>query len=336
MTVSQYHPAMFYDKEPRERVLCRLCPHHCRINPGKRGICRVRVNRGGELVTENYGRMASLALDPIEKKPLFHFFPGQTILSAGTFGCNLSCSFCQNFSLAHETPATQYMSPETLCMITDRAKAQGSVGMAFTYNEPSIWYEYIWDCARLLKEQGLKVVLVTNGYMDPEPLKKILPYIDAMNIDVKAFTNTFYKKLCKGTLEPVLRTVEAAAEHTLVEVTTLLIPGENDQIGEVESLSRWLASVNPKIPLHLSRYHPAYKYQLEPPTPEETLLEAQEIARHYLTFVYLGNVLKGNDTYCLDCQSLLIRRTYYQTELVNFQDGRCTACGSLLDYIVYE
>lgn len=334
MTAGQCHPAVFYEKQPEQVVLCHLCPHHCRIKAGKRGVCRVRKNQDGTLVTENYGQVASLALDPLEKKPLFHFFPGRAILSAGTFGCNLFCSFCQNYSLAHETPATQYMSPEALSLIAARARAQGSIGMAFTYNEPSIWYEYIRDCAPLLKEQGLKVVLITNGYLEDKPLRELLPFIDAMNIDVKAFTNDFYKRLCKGALEPVLQTVQTAAEDTHVEVTTLLIPGENDRLEDIEALSRWLASIRPGIPLHLSRYHPAYKYQKEPPTPEETLLEAQAAARRHLSFVYLGNVLKGNDTHCLHCRALLIRRSYYRTELINFRDGICAACGEPIDYIV--
>ncbi|MGI6433786.1 MAG: AmmeMemoRadiSam system radical SAM enzyme [Syntrophomonadaceae bacterium] len=334
MTAPQYHQAMFYDKHQEQGLICHLCPHHCRIKPGKRGICRVRSNQAGTLVTENYGRVASLALDPIEKKPLFHFFPGHMILSAGTFGCNLSCSFCQNYTLAHESPATQYISPETLSIITARARVQGSIGMAFTYNEPSIWYEYIWDCTQIFKEQGLKVVLVTNGYIEAKPLQKLLPCIDAMNIDVKAFTNDFYKRLCKGTLEPVLQTVKTAAQHTHVEVTTLLIPGENDQLEDIEALARWLASIRPEIPLHLSRYHPAYKYQQQAPTPEETLLKAQAAARQHLPFVYLGNVLQGNNTHCLHCQAPLIRRSYYQTELIHLQDGQCAACGNPIDYII--
>lgn len=336
MSEAQHHPAMFYDKQPDKVVICHLCPHHCRIREGKRGICRVRKNEAGDLVTENYGQVVSLALDPIEKKPLFHFFPGQMILSAGTYGCNLSCSFCQNYALAHETPPARYIAPETLSTVTAGARAQGSVGMAFTYNEPSIWYEYIRDCARLLKERDLKVVLVTNGYIETKPLQELLPFVDAMNIDIKAYTNDFYKKLCKGTLEPVLQTVKTAAEQTHVEVTTLLIPDENDQPEEIEALSVWLAGVNPKIPLHLSRYHPAYKYQEQPPTPEETLLEAQVLARQYLPFVYLGNVLKENNTYCLNCQALLIRRSYYNTKLVNFKEGKCIACGTPVDYIASE
>lgn len=333
MTALQHHQAMFYEQQGEQGVLCHLCPHHCRIKAGKAGICQVRSNQAGTMVADNYGQVASLALDPIEKKPFFHFFPGRMILSAGTFGCNLSCSFCQNYSLAHERPSVQYVSPEALSIIAAQNRAQGSIGMAFTYNEPSVWYEYIWDCARLLQEKGLKVVLVTNGYIEAKPLKELLPCIDAMNIDVKAFTDDFYKRLCKGTLQPVLQTVETAAQHTHVEATTLLIPGENDRLEDIEALARWLASIRPDIPLHLSRYHPAYKYQ-QPPTPEQTLLQAQAAARNHLSFVYLGNVARDNNTHCVHCQALLIRRSYYQTELVHYQDGRCNACGNPVDYII--
>lgn len=314
-------------------VQCLLCPHQCRVKPGKAGICRVRSNQAGSLVTSNYGQVASLALDPIEKKPLYHFYPGSMILSAGTYGCNLSCSFCQNYALAHQTPQTQYVPPETMVEIAERSRESGSIGLAFTYNEPSVWYEYIWDCARLLKERGQKVVLVTNGYIEALPLEQLLPYIDALNIDVKAFQNDFYKKLCKGTLEPVKKSVEMAARHCHVEITTLIIPEDNDQTEDIEALAGWLASIRPEIPLHLSRYHPAYYYD-RPPTPESTLIAAQQAALRHLPFVYLGNIGGSNDTLCLNCHRPLIRRTYYRTERVHFNRGRCNSCGSRANYII--
>jgi pyruvate formate lyase activating enzyme len=324
---------MYYKQLEGQGVQCLLCPHQCKIKAGNTGICRVRGNQDGTLVTFNYGQVASLALDPIEKKPLYHFSPGSFILSAGTYGCNLSCSYCQNYTLAHENPQTQYVPPETMVMLAERSRESGSIGLAFTYNEPSVWYEYIWDCARLLKERGQKVVLVTNGYIEARPLEQLLPYIDALNIDVKAFRNDFYKKLCHGTLDPVKRSVELAARYSHVEITTLIIPEDNDNLEDIEALASWLASVNRNIPLHLSRYHPAYNYH-RPPTPESTLLAAQQAAGRYLPFVYLGNVGQGNDTRCLNCQALLIRRTYYRTELVHFQAGRCSSCGAAADYIV--
>lgn len=324
---------MFYQQMLDLGVQCLLCPHQCKIKPGKKGICRVRSNQAGNLTTSNYGQVASLALDPIEKKPLYHFFPGQMILSAGTYGCNLSCSFCQNYALAHQTPQTQYIPAETMLTIAERSRNAGSIGLAFTYNEPSVWYEYIWDCVRLLKERGLKTVLVTNGYIESRPLEQLLPYIDALNIDVKAFQNHFYQQLCKGTLEPVKKTVELAARYSHVEITTLIIPEDNDQIDDIEAMARWLASVKREIPLHLSRYHPAYNYD-RPATPESSLIEAQKAARLHLPFVYLGNIGRGNDTMCLNCQATLIRRTYYNTEMISFQDGCCAFCGAQADYIV--
>jgi pyruvate formate lyase activating enzyme len=324
---------MFFEPLEDLGVKCNLCPHHCKIKPGKKGICRVRSNQAGSLITSNYGQVASLALDPIEKKPLYHFFPGNMLLSAGTYGCNLSCSFCQNYALAHDTPATRFIPPETLVLVAEQSRSSGSIGVAFTYNEPSVWYEYIWDCSQLLKNRGQKVVLVTNGYIETRPLEQLLPFIDALNIDVKAFRNDFYRRLCKGALAPVINTVERAARHTHVEITTLIIPGDNDQLEDIEALAKWLASIRKEIPLHLSRYHPAYHYD-RPPTPESTLMQAREAARIHLPFVYLGNTGLGNDTRCLNCQALLIRRSYYRTEMVHFEEGRCTSCGAEIDYII--
>lgn len=325
--------AMFYRRMEDLGVQCLLCPHKCKIKPGKNGICRVRNNQAGSLMTSNYGQVASLALDPIEKKPLYHFFPGSMILSAGTYGCNLSCSFCQNYALAHQTPQTQHVSPQNMLAMAEKSRESGSIGLAFTYNEPSVWYEYIWDCVRLLKERGLKTVLVTNGYIESRPLEELLPYIDALNIDVKAFQNRFYQELCKGTLEPVKKTVELAAGRSHVEITTLIIPEENDRLEDVEALAQWLASIRREIPLHLSRYHPAYNCD-RPSTPESTMIAVQQAARKHLPFVYLGNMGWGNDTLCMNCQARLIRRTYYNTEQLSLRDGRCTSCGTLADYII--
>ena len=270
--------AMFYEQSAREKLKCLLCPHHCRLREGQEGLCRVRVNREGRLLTLNYAEVASLALDPIEKKPLYHFYPGSLIFSAGTFGCNLACAFCQNYSLAHDKPETRVIETSILVEIARQVETEGSVGVAFTYNEPSIWYEYVREAAEKLKEHGLLVVLVTNGYIEAKPLQEMLPLVDAMNIDVKAFNNDFYRQHCRGTLQPVLDTVERAAAETHVEVTTLLIPGENDAPEEISSLARWLASLNKSIPLHLSRYHPAYKFN-RVATPAESLKVARELDR---------------------------------------------------------
>lgn len=325
--------ALFYHIHDDDRLQCDLCPHHCRLKDGQTGICRVRQNRQGVLYTLNYGEVVSLALDPIEKKPLYHFCPGTMILSAGTYGCNLSCVFCQNYHIAHGSPPTRFIDAELMVELAVQSKVQGSVGLAFTYNEPAIWYEYIRDVAPRLKERGLKVVLVTNGFIEIEPLRELLPYVDAMNIDVKAFKESFYRKICKGRLEPVLKTVEYAAGHTHVEITTLVVPEENDNMNELGSLARWLAGINPDIPLHLSRYHPAYKFD-RPATSEETMLQAYNTAREHVHFVYLGNMGHENATICPNCGKTLITRSYYYTDLSGLDNGSCAHCGSSTDFIV--
>jgi pyruvate formate lyase activating enzyme len=325
--------AMYYEKMDNGAVRCVLCPHHCKLNDGRAGLCRVRRNRAGVLFTSNYGEISSLALDPIEKKPLYHFYPGSYILSAGSYGCNLACSFCQNYGVAHGTPSTHYLEAESLAELTLNKCGQGSIGLAFTYNEPSIWYEYILTAAPRIKEQGLKTVLVTNGYIEKEPLERLLPYIDACNIDVKAFNEHFYPELCQGKLQAVRETVENVIGRIHVEITALLIPGKNDSEQEIEELSRWLASLDNNIVLHLSRYFPAYKLKL-PPTPEATMIRAQEIAREHLNFVYAGNLPdEENNTYCRHCGHLLIRRNAYHVQISGLEEGQCSACHVKSTYI---
>ncbi len=282
-------PVKHYKQEDAGVLRCQVCPHQCKLKNGQTGRCRVRINRDDRLIAVNYGEVSSLALDPIEKKPLYHFYPGSLILSAGSFGCNLSCPFCQNYSIAHHTPQTRFLSPDDLLKVSVEFSKQGSIGLAFTYNEPAMWFEYIMDLAPALKEQGLKVVLVSNGYIKKKPLLELLPYVDAFNIDVKAFNERFYQHLCKGKLDVVKRTVEEIVGKSHLEVTTLLIPGENDNNQEIRDLARWLASLDPNLVLHLSRYFPAYQMDL-PPTPVTTLNNARDIAREYLNYVYLGNV----------------------------------------------
>lgn len=325
--------AMYYEKKDKELVHCLLCPQHCRLKDGQTGLCRVRTNHGGMLFTYNYGEITSLALDPIEKKPLFHYYPGSYILSAGSFGCNLACSFCQNFGIAHGKPATHYIEPEILMEYACQSRNKDSIGVAFTYNEPSVGYEYVLAASSLIHEQGLKNVLVTNGYIEKEPLEKILPYIDACNIDVKAFSDRFYTKLCHGRLEAVKATVERLIGRIHIEITTLLIPEENDGEDEIRELSRWLASLDPNIVLHLSRYYTAYKLD-RPPTSEPVIKKAQEIAREYLNFVYTGNLpVEANNTYCHNCGQILIRRNAYQVQLDGIKDGRCNFCKVKPGYI---
>lgn len=326
--------AQYYKKEKDQQVRCGLCPHQCLVKPEQSGICRVRVNHGGQLYSLNYGRVASLALDPIEKKPLYHFFPGKMILSAGTFGCNLSCPFCQNYAIAHQEPETHNLAPEELADIARRCQMQGSVGVAFTYNEPSVWFEYVQECARQLRAIGQQVVLVSNGHIEAEPLEELLPLVGAMNIDVKAFQDSFYRKLCKGSLAAVKERVKQAAARTHVEITTLIIPGENDSLEEIEEMAAWLAALNPLIPLHFSRYHPAYHFD-RPPTPVSTLLQARERAGRHLKFVYVGNLAEAdNQTSCLECGNLLIDRSGYRAAIVGLKAGRCRHCGADTPYII--
>jgi pyruvate formate lyase activating enzyme len=282
--------AMFFEKIEDSKVHCSLCPHNCIIKPGNLGVCRARKNIDGELYSLNYARIASISLDRIEKKPLYRFHPGTVIMSAGTFGCNLKCSFCQNWSIAHRDAETIEVPPETLVAKALETMKDGNIGIAYTYNEPSIWFEYVYDTSRLAREKGLYNVLVTNGFIGREPLELLLPYIDAMNIDVKAFTASFYEGICKGTLKNVMETVEAAAGRCHVEVTTLVIPGLNDSMEEIEKLSEWLAGISPEITLHLSRFFPNYKMNDRPPTPVETLEKARETALKKLKYVYTGNV----------------------------------------------
>lgn len=321
--------ALFYEKGEEGRVFCRLCPKLCNIRDGHAGFCRMRKNQGGILYAANYGRVSSYAMDPIEKKPLYHFYPGSDILSLGSVGCNLRCGFCQNWQIAHDDPHTLYLSPAQAVAAAKEQIGRGCscVGLAYTYNEPFTWYEYVYDTARLAREDGLKNVLVTNGYVNEEPLRLLLPYIDAMNIDVKGFSEDYYRGTCIGHLEPVLRTVEIAHEHCHVELTTLLLPGLNDSPEEIRRLVEWVTGLNPDIPLHFSRYFPNYKFDL-PPTPLETLKKAREIAREKLNYVYIGNApeLEGSDTRCPHCGETLIRRSGYRVHIRGLEGKRCRYC----------
>ncbi len=274
------------------RAVCGICPHHCALEEGQTGICRARVNTGGAVTCLNYGEITALALDPIEKKPLFRFNPGGLILSVGSYGCNFKCPFCQNcdISMADDrTAQTLHYVPQQLADKALELCASGNIGLAYTYNEPLVGYEFVRDCAQRIHEHGLKNVVVTNGYVCDEPLTAILPLTDAMNIDLKGFTDTFYKKL-GGDLETVKRTIKTAAESCHVEVTTLVIPGENDRDGEIAALSEWLAGVSPEIPLHLTRFFPRYRYSDKDPTPAVTIRRLRDIARRNLKYVYTGNM----------------------------------------------
>ena len=271
---------------------CNLCPHHCALAEGQVGFCHTRRNEGGQIKSLNYGRVTSLAIDPIEKKPLYHFYPGSVILSLGSFGCNMACPFCQNYTISQggEQEVRWQISPEQLVELAQETSQQhGSIGVAFTYNEPLLSYEYLRDTLPLLRQAGQKAVLVTNGQIEEEPLRDLLPYVDAMNIDLKTFADKTYAKL-GGSLQAAQRTIQMAAEAGVhVEVTTLVVPGINDDINEFCAEVDWLAGVSREIPLHLSRYFPRYQYKA-PATQLDKLYELQRIAQKRMKYVYLGNV----------------------------------------------
>ncbi|MFH1459898.1 MAG: AmmeMemoRadiSam system radical SAM enzyme [Candidatus Omnitrophota bacterium] len=280
--------ASFFKKLRNNDLQCQLCPQNCIIIDGKTGICGVRKNIKGELYSLIYGKTTGIALDPIEKKPLYHFHPGQVILSLGTKGCNLKCSFCQNWHISQNPNiALEDITPEEIIKETQRLNI---LGIAYTYNEPFIWYEFVCDCAKLAKKNNLENVLVTNGYVNPEPLDEILPFIGAMNIDLKSMDNDFYKKICQGSRDPVLNTIKRANQSCHIELTNLIIPGENDTDEHFEKITDWIFdNTGAETPLHFSRYFPCYKLVTEM-TPRATLERALAIAQKKLKLVYLGNI----------------------------------------------
>ena len=280
--------ALYYENMPGKRVHCHLCPYECRIPPDGRGACGVRQNKDGILYSLVYGKTTGLSLDPIEKKPLYRYHPGEQILSLGTRGCNLHCDFCQNWHISQEVDGV--MEDITSEGVVERAKALGSFGIAYTYNEPFIWYEFVLDTAKLARQNGLENVLVTNGFVNIGPLEGMLPHINAMNIDLKAFDEDFYVKICKGRLKPVLDVIKISAKACHVELTNLIIPTLNDSESSIRKMVDWIYSnLGSGVPLHLSRYFPCYNMDL-PPTPIETLKRAEHIAKEKLKYVYVGNV----------------------------------------------
>ncbi len=313
------------------KVKCLLCPNFCIIADGKKGTCRIRSDRGGKLYADSYGKVVSLAIDPIEKKPLYHFYPSKPILSTGPNGCNFRCGFCQNSDISQGDVFTRNVSPEDMAQL---ASKDGSIGIAYTYTEPFIWFEYIRDTGKLVRENGLVNVLVTNGYVNEEPLRELLPIVDAMNVDVKSMSPEFYSKVCGGKLEDVLRTVEIASGYCHIEITNLIIQNYNDTDEDFEKLADWIYSVDPSIPLHFSRYFPRYKFT-EPQTPVETLRRAFEIAKSKLKYVYLGNVtMEGaSDTQCPVCGNILVERSSYSVRVRGIHNGKCSSCGSSVDFV---
>ena len=308
------YEAMFYE-HINNGVRCYLCPHNCLITANNYGKCAVRVIKNNKLNTINYGEITAMAIDPIEKKPLYHFMPGHNILSVGSYGCNFRCLFCQNYQLAQQQPASRFIEPKQLAKICNQQP--NNIGIAFTYNEPIICYEYVYNTAKIIKRDfpHLKVVLVSNGFINLEPLQNLLPYIDAMNIDLKAFNNEFMKDVCAGSLEPVLKSIELANKYCHVEITTLLVNGLNDSLVEIEKIAKFLKNININMPLHLTRYYPNYKLNI-PATDLEVLIKSQQTALKYLNYVYIGNVANiNNSTYCPKCGELIIERDLYNCKI---------------------
>lgn len=319
--------------ENDDRLQCLICPHSCKISPDERGICGVRQNCDDMIIPVTYGMISGLSLDPIEKKPLYHFFPGSSILSAGSYGCNFRCDFCQNYHISQNitTEGARKLSPGELVILA--LKTTGNSGLAYTYNEPVIWFEYVTDCAAIASAEGLHNVMVTNGYVNVKPLEKLVKVIDAFNIDLKAFSNDFYRRYAGASLSPVLEAIRmVASSDRHLEITTLIIPGLNDSEEEMRREAEWISlNAGRHVPLHLSRYFPMYR-RTDPPTPAGKILRLKEIAGEYLDFVYTGNMSRtdtGSDTLCPSCHSVAVRRSGYATTVTGLtEEGRCIRCNT--------
>ena len=328
-------PTKYWHRLDDERVQCDVCPRFCKLQEGQRGMCFVRACENGQVVLTTYGRSSGFCVDPIEKKPLNHYLPGTPILSFGTAGCNLSCKFCQNWDISKSREVdtlADAASPET---IARAARQLGCRSVAFTYNDPVIFMEYAIDVAQACHELGIKAVSVTAGYMCDEPRRELYKYMDAANVDLKAFTEQFYKQITIGHLQPVLDTLTYLKHETNVwfEITTLLIPGENDSEKEIEELTQWVMThLGPDVPLHFTAFHPDFKMLDKPPTPPPTLTMARRIAvKNGIRYAYTGNVHdeEGGSTYCHQCGSKLIGRDWYvMTAWHLTHDGRCKVCGT--------
>ncbi|MFO8007352.1 MAG: AmmeMemoRadiSam system radical SAM enzyme [Candidatus Brocadiia bacterium] len=325
--------ARFYEPGEDGAVDCHLCARRCHIAEGKRGFCRVRENRDGTLYSLVYGRLIARHMDPIEKKPLYHFLPGTASYSIATPGCNFRCSFCQNWRISQTDVAQSfeplgYVGPEEL---VEDAVRQGALSIAYTYTEPTIFMEYALDCAALAREHDLRNVFVTNGYQTPEAVEAMAGLIDAANVDLKAFNEEFYRDMCRAHLQPVLDTIGNMHRAGIqVEVTTLVVPGQNDDDEQLAGIAQFIAGVSADIPWHISRFHPDYQQTEIPPTPMATMERAAEHGQEAgLNYVYMGNVLTadGQDTRCPDCGRVLIRRTGFSRAGMDLSEGRCPNCG---------
>ncbi|MFW6150301.1 MAG: AmmeMemoRadiSam system radical SAM enzyme [Chloroflexota bacterium] len=327
--------AMLWEAVGDGRVHCFLCAHECRIAESKFGVCGVRQNSGGQLYTLVYGEAVAANVDPIEKKPLYHFLPGTLSYSIATAGCNFRCGFCQNWQISQVSGkegtvvSGKKMSPD---QIVRSAREHDCASIAYTYTEPTIFFEYAYDTARLAREAGLYNVFVTNGYITRQAVDTIAPYLDAANVDLKSSDDGFYRRNCAARLKPVLDSIAYMKERGIwVEVTTLLIPGENDSSEDITEVARFLSGLDPNIPWHLSAFHPTYRFTDYPPTPVATLKKAYDIGRQQgLHYVYMGNVPEIVDTRCPGCNELLVKRAHFGVKQEMIQDGKCPSCGAAI------
>ncbi len=330
-------PTRYWHKLADSRIQCDVCPRYCKLHEGQRGMCFVRANHNDQIVLTTYGRSSGFCVDPIEKKPLNHFLPGTPTLSFGTAGCNLACKFCQNWDISKSREWDTLADSATPQTIASAAKRLGCRSVAYTYNDPVIFMEYAIDIAQACREQNIKSVAVTAGYMCDEPRSEFYKYMDAANVDLKGFTENFYWKICGARLQPVLETLQYLKHETNVwfEVTTLLIPGQNDSEKEIEEMTQWaMEHLGPDVPWHFTAFHPDWKMMDVPPTPAATLTRARRIAmKNGMRYVYTGNVHDedGGSTYCHHCNAKLIGRDWCVMTAWNLDaDGKCRACGTLL------
>ena len=334
---TKYYPGRWWQKLEDGQILCNLCPRHCKMHEGQRGFCFVRQNIGGQMALTTYGRSSGFCIDPVEKKPLNHFYPGTSILSFGTAGCNLGCKFCQNWDISKSREFDKLADSSSPQKIARAAKQLGCKSVAFTYNDPVIFAEYAIDIAKECRKLDVKTVAVTAGYITQEAIGEFYEYMDAANVDLKGFTEDFYKNITLGSLQAVLDTLVYLKHKTNVwfEITTLLIPGENDSAEEIDKETRWIKdNLGPDVPLHFTAFHPDYRMRDKPNTPPQTLSRSREIAlTNGLHYVYTGNIHdpRGSSTYCPKCGQILIERDWYVLGEYNLKNkNQCSRCGTVI------
>ncbi len=335
-STAELHEAMYYRQLEDGKVQCELCPNRCILKEGQRGICNVRENISGKLYSLVYGKPVTIAVDPIEKKPLYHFLPGAQAFSLATAGCNLDCKYCQNWDIAHRAPEDVQSYSMTPQQVVDKALEEQAEVIAFTYNEPTVWYEYMLDIAKLAHENDLKTVSITAGYINPEPLEELLPYLDAVKIDLKSFNEETYRTLNQGQLQPVLDSIKIVKDSgTWLELVNLVVPGYTDDLGEIREMCVWIKDqLGTDVPLHFSRFWPKYKLTNVSPTSEETLIKARRICRDEvgLNYVYIGNVEveNGGNTLCPGTdEPLIVRNGYFIEENLISPQGTSSACPNI-------